>query len=83
MQQNRNTAQHIIVFKYGGNAMTDEKLKREVLQTICALTDNGYRVVIVHGGGHLSNRHFQKPAYNQNSLTGSEKRHPKHCNWLR
>jgi len=41
----------IIVVKYGGNAMTDESLKRQVLNNICAMQDHGYRVVIIHGGG--------------------------------
>lgn len=41
----------VIVFKYGGNAMTDEHLKRKVLQNICSLKVKGYDVVIVHGGG--------------------------------
>jgi len=40
-----------LLFKYGGNAMTDEALKREVLAGLGALHQKGYRVVIVHGGG--------------------------------
>ncbi|MDA3860120.1 MAG: acetylglutamate kinase [Melioribacteraceae bacterium] len=40
-----------ILFKYGGNAMTDQKLKTQVLRTICSLKDKGYNVLIVHGGG--------------------------------
>lgn len=43
--------QPIIVFKYGGNAMTDEHLKYDVLKNICSLREKGYNVVIVHGGG--------------------------------
>ncbi len=41
----------ILLFKYGGNAMTDESLQRDVLRNICSLRENGYDVVIVHGGG--------------------------------
>jgi len=41
----------ILVLKYGGNAMTDESLKLQVLNNICAMQDHGYRVVIIHGGG--------------------------------
>lgn len=43
--------QPVIVFKYGGNAMTDEHLKYNVLKNICSLKEEGYDVVIVHGGG--------------------------------
>lgn len=41
----------LILFKYGGNAMVDDRLKKQVLQNICSLTAEGFRVVIVHGGG--------------------------------
>lgn len=41
----------LLLFKYGGNAMTDEDLKNQVLQAICRLKEEGFRVVIVHGGG--------------------------------
>lgn len=41
----------LYVFKYGGNAMTNEALKKEVLRNIFQLHDAGNRVVIVHGGG--------------------------------
>jgi len=41
----------LILFKYGGNAMTDDELKKQVLEHMCSLTKKGYHVVIVHGGG--------------------------------
>lgn len=41
----------ILLFKYGGNAMLNEELKEAVLASICKLSDTGYGVVIVHGGG--------------------------------
>lgn len=40
-----------MLFKYGGNAMTDEKIKRNVLVNILSLKKKGYHVVISHGGG--------------------------------
>ncbi|MEA1980504.1 MAG: acetylglutamate kinase [candidate division Zixibacteria bacterium] len=40
----------VILFKYGGNAMSDDGLKKEVLENIC-LFKKKYDVVIVHGGG--------------------------------
>lgn len=49
--QDKETAHPILVFKYGGNAMTQEHLKQEVLENIGSLTGKGYHVVIVHGGG--------------------------------
>lgn len=41
----------LILFKYGGNAMSNEKLQNQVLQNIGKLQKNGFRVIIVHGGG--------------------------------
>ena len=40
-----------IVVKYGGNAMTDEKLKRAFAEDIVFLRMAGFRPVVVHGGG--------------------------------
>src|SRR3954469_9022059 len=40
-----------IVVKYGGNAMTDETLKRAFAQDIVFLRYAGFRPVVVHGGG--------------------------------
>lgn len=40
-----------IVVKYGGHAMTDEKLKAAVMSDLNLLLLVGVRVVLVHGGG--------------------------------
>ena len=40
-----------VVIKYGGNAMTSEVLKQQVMEDICLLRLVGVRVVLVHGGG--------------------------------
>ena len=40
-----------VVIKYGGNAMTSESLKQQVMEDICLLQLVGVRVVLVHGGG--------------------------------
>lgn len=41
----------IVVVKYGGNAMIDEKLKNSVMKDIVLLSLIGIKVVLVHGGG--------------------------------
>lgn len=50
-QQNSEDPSSILVVKYGGNAMVSDSLQREVLSNICSLTDKGFHMVIVHGGG--------------------------------
>ncbi len=41
----------IVVVKYGGNAMTDDKLKRAFAEDIAFLRFAGFKPVVVHGGG--------------------------------
>lgn len=41
----------IVVIKYGGNAMTSESLKQQVMEDIVLLWLTGVKVVLVHGGG--------------------------------
>ena len=41
----------IVVVKYGGNAMTSEVLKEQVMEDITLLHLIGVKVVLVHGGG--------------------------------
>src|SRR5665647_287638 len=45
------TQKPLLLFKYGGNAMTDNKVKKNVLANILSLKKEGYNVVISHGGG--------------------------------
>ncbi len=41
----------VIVVKYGGNAMTDDTLKRAFAEDIAFLRFAGFKPVVVHGGG--------------------------------
>ena len=41
----------IVVIKYGGNAMSSEALKEQVMEDIVLLQLLGIKVVLVHGGG--------------------------------
>lgn len=41
----------IIVVKYGGSAMIDEELKKNVIQDVTLLKLVGFKPIIVHGGG--------------------------------
>ncbi|KAB2807401.1 acetylglutamate kinase [Pimelobacter simplex] len=41
----------VVVIKYGGNAMTDDTLKRAFAEDIAFLRFAGFRPVVVHGGG--------------------------------
>ena len=41
----------IIVLKYGGSAMVDEELKKNVIKDVTLLKLVGFKPIIVHGGG--------------------------------
>lgn len=47
----RKFAGKIVVVKYGGSAMVDERLKKSVIKDIALLKYIGLKPVVVHGGG--------------------------------
>lgn len=49
-----------VVVKYGGNAMTDENLKKSVMQDLLLLNLVGVKVVLVHGGGPEINKALER-----------------------
>ncbi|MEG1394466.1 MAG: acetylglutamate kinase [Clostridia bacterium] len=50
----------IVVVKYGGNAMVNDSLKRDVMSDLVLLTRVGVKVVLVHGGGPEINSVLEK-----------------------
>lgn len=50
----------IIVVKYGGSAMVDENLKKQVIQDVTLLKLVGFKPIIVHGGGKEISRWVEK-----------------------
>ncbi|MCL1789434.1 MAG: acetylglutamate kinase, partial [Oscillospiraceae bacterium] len=50
----------IVVVKYGGAAMLDEKLKQAVMSDIVLLSLCGIKIVLVHGGGPEINSMLEK-----------------------
>jgi acetylglutamate kinase len=50
----------IVVVKYGGNAMTDDVLKRAFAEDVAFLRFAGFKPVVVHGGGPQISRMLDK-----------------------
>lgn len=50
----------IIVVKYGGSAMVDEELKKNVIKDVTLLKLVGFKPIIVHGGGKEISRFMGK-----------------------
>ena len=60
----------IIVVKYGGSAMVDEELKRNVIQDITLLKLVGFKPIIVHGGGKEISKWVEKSGMEPKFING-------------
>ena len=60
----------IIVVKYGGSAMVDEKLKNQVIQDVVLLKLVGFKPIIVHGGGKEISRWVEKVGMQPQFING-------------
>ena len=63
----------IIVVKYGGSAMVDESLKRQVIQDVTLLKLVGFKPIIVHGGGKEISRWVEKAGMEPEFINGLRK----------
>ncbi len=50
----------VIVVKYGGSAMSDEELKKNVIKDVTLLKLVGFKPIVVHGGGKEISRWVEK-----------------------
>ena len=60
----------IIVVKYGGSAMTDEGLKKSVIEDVTLLKLVGFKPIIVHGGGKEISRWVSKVGMEPKFING-------------
>ena len=58
------------VIKYGGAAMTDEALKKNIIQNIILLKYIGINPIIVHGGGPLITSYLEKTGIKSKFVNG-------------
>lgn len=63
----------IIVVKYGGSAMVDDELKRQVIQDVTLLKLVGFKPIIVHGGGKEISRWVAKSGMTPEFVNGLRK----------
>lgn len=63
----------IIVVKYGGSAMIDEHLKKQVIQDVTLLKLVGFKPIIVHGGGKEISRWVEKTGMEPEFVNGLRK----------
>ena len=60
----------IIVVKYGGSAMVDEELKKNVIKDVVLLKLVGFKPIIVHGGGKEISRWVGKVGMEPKFING-------------
>jgi len=60
----------IIVVKYGGSAMVDEDLKKQVIQDVVLLKLVGFKPIIVHGGGKEISKWVEKSGMEPRFVNG-------------
>ena len=60
----------VIVVKYGGSAMVDEDLKRQVIEDVTLLKLVGFKPIIVHGGGKEISRWVSKVGMEPKFING-------------
>ncbi|MCI8292674.1 MAG: acetylglutamate kinase [Hespellia sp.] len=60
----------IIVVKYGGSAMIDEELKKQVIQDVTLLKLVGFKPIIVHGGGKEISKWVEKVGMEPHFVNG-------------
>lgn len=63
----------IIVVKYGGSAMIDEELKKQVIQDVTLLKLVGFKPIIVHGGGKDISKWVEKTGMTPEFVNGLRK----------
>lgn len=78
-------ADKIVVVKYGGNAMTSDKLKDSVMRDIVLLWLIGVKVVLIHGGGpeitDTLSKNRQKKRVRRRAAASQIKRPPTSFRW--
>ena len=60
----------IVVIKYGGSAMNNEELQRDVIKDVTLLKLVGFKPIIVHGGGKAISRWVKKSGKEAKFING-------------
>lgn len=60
----------VVVIKYGGSAMTDESLQKQVIQDAVLLKLVGFKPIIVHGGGKEISKWVEKAGMEPHFVNG-------------
>jgi acetylglutamate kinase len=68
-----NSRHKPIVIKYGGNAIVNPELTRELLSKIVSLHKEGHKIVLVHGGGPFIKQNLELAGIQSEFIGGQRK----------
>lgn len=68
-----NNQNKLVVIKYGGSAIIDPALTRQILEKIVNLHNEGYKVVLVHGGGPFIKANLELAGIKSEFIGGQRK----------
>lgn len=60
----------VVIVKYGGSAMADENLQKQVIQDVVLLKLVGFKPIIVHGGGKAISKWVEKAGMTPRFVNG-------------
>jgi len=72
----------LVVIKYGGNAMLNDHLTEDILQKIVNLSQEGYRVVLIHGGGPFIKENLNRAGIESEFIGGHRKTTPEAMKYI-
>ncbi|HKK10571.1 MAG TPA: acetylglutamate kinase [Bacteroidales bacterium] len=77
-----NDNKKLILIKYGGNAMLNDKLSEDILNRTITLNKKDYRVVLVHGGGPFIKENLSMAGIKSEFIGGHRKTTPEAMKYI-
>ncbi len=72
----------IVLIKYGGNAMLNKDLQEKVVQNVKRVREEGYQVVLVHGGGPFIKSILEEVKIESEFIEGHRKTTPEALKYI-
>ncbi|MCF8302861.1 MAG: acetylglutamate kinase [Bacteroidales bacterium] len=78
----RNDEGDLVLIKYGGNAMLNDQLTEHLLKKVIQLSDKGFRIVLVHGGGPFIKENLERAGIDTEFVGGHRKTTPEAMKYI-